>query len=57
MSTDSAEGTSTSVRGPIGAADVAADEEDWNRTEEILLEALSRTRRRKAEALRNDSNE
>lgn len=46
MSSDSAEGSSESVRGPISAADIAADEEDWDRTEAFLLEALGRTRKR-----------
>lgn len=55
MSTDTPD--EKSVRPVIGAADVAADEEDWERTESIHQEALSRTRRRKSEALRNDDSD
>lgn len=36
-----------SLRGLIGAAEVAASEEDWETAEKALLEALSAARKKK----------
>lgn len=40
------------IRGSIGAADVAASEEDPEITEKALLDALSKVRRKKADYAR-----